>query len=209
VTGALDPLQHFGRTRDVHKRTIVLEDITDVSRYTLKSGRYTSFNAVVAGCEYRGMRVAGWPRLVAGMTVHALLRHAEDFSTLEAWWDPITREVVGLEVNRMGEAAPMLVAAVVLLVVSLVVRTLEVAGAGFLGGTAILFGILGAASLVSEMHNDEVSRALGLLEMRDRRFQFPGCDSVRRALLSPIWRQLFLASVLVLGFVIFFFVFLL
>jgi len=103
----------------------------------------------------------------------------------------------------------MLVAAVVIFAVSLVARILAVAGAGFLGGTAILFGIVGAASLVSEMRNDEVSRSLGLLERRGRRFPFPGGDAVQRALLSPIWRQVFLASTLVLGSVIFFFVFLL
>ena len=193
----------------MYKQIIVLEDISDVSRYTLKSGRYTSFNAVVAGCEYQGMRVAGWPRLVAGMTVHAVLRRAGDFSTLEAWWNPITREIVGLEVNRIGGAAPILIAAVVIFAVSLVARIFAVGGAGFLGGTAILFGILGASSLVSEMRNDEVSRSLGLLEMRTRRFQFPGGDAVQRALLSPIWRQVFFASTLVLGFVLFFFVFLL
>ncbi|WP_031362500.1 hypothetical protein [Caballeronia sordidicola] len=142
ATGALDPTATFrAKQRDVFRQTIVLEDISDVSRYTLKSGRYTSFNAIVAGCEYKGMRVAGWPRLVAGMTVHAVLRRAGDFSTLEAWWDSITRKIVGLKVNRMGEAAPMLVAAVVIFAVSLVARILAVAGAGFLGGTAILFGI--------------------------------------------------------------------
>ena len=116
---------------------------------------------------------------------------------------------MGLEVNRIGGAAPILIAAVVIFAVSLVARIFAVGGAGFLGGIAILFGILGAASLVSEMRNDEVSRSLGLLEMRGRRFQFPGGDAVRRALLSPIWRQVFFASTLVLGFVLFFFVFLL
>jgi hypothetical protein len=192
----------------VYKQTIVLKDITGVSRYTLKSGRYTSFDAVVAAREYRGMRVAGWPRLVARMTVHAVLRRAEDISTLEAWWDPITREVVGLEVNRLGEAPPMLAAAVVLVVISLVVRIVGIAGARFLCSLAILFGIVGAASLMSEMRNDEVSRTLGLLEVGDRKFRCPGCDAVRRTLLSPVWRQVFLASILVLGFMIFFFIFL-
>jgi hypothetical protein len=192
----------------VNKQTIVLEDITYVSRYTLKSGRYTNFNAVVDGCEYRGMRVAGWPRLAAGMTIHAVLRRADDFSTVEAWWDPITREVVGLEVSGMGEAAPLLAAAAVLFVVALGARALKVSGAGFLGGVAILFGILGVSGMVREMRNHEVCRALGLLDIRGQRVRCSGGGAVRRALLSPIWRQIFLFSTLVLGFVIFFFVFL-